>query len=695
MRALAIVLATSAAAVAVWAQARGPSEHGALPLVRLVVYSTGVAYHERRGVLPAGGVAEIPLEPGQLDDVLKTAVVLSEDGVSAIEFVPPESREASFAEAGLDLDAAAAPGFAGILAALEGAEVEVQRRGGDPVSGRLIGLEAARSGETGEAGVAEEPEEGEGAAETEQDPTGGELASIAVFGARGLVRVLLRDVIAVLPRERSRADALGRAVAASSPFPARSVVRVRGGASGGRVAVGYTTEAAVWRTTYRLLLRNAGSRVQGFALVHNNTDEAWSDLEVSLVSGRPRSFLFPLAVPRFARRDLVSPEDGLDVAPQLLTGDARDHLLGGLLSESHGIGGLGTVGYGSGGGGSGFVEHELRSGGRGVSELSIEGPSPLAAAAVSEAGDLFAYTVARPVTLPARTSALLPIVESAILAERADVVDADGAAYSGVRLVNDTELTLEAGTTAVFGDGSFLGETELSRTKPKEVRVLTFGEVLDVEVERTLRRERGPALAVRVRASVPYVEGMERVSHELRVTSRSDRPRTLLVSLEAEGYRVTSGAEEDVRSPGQPRYARLQLGPREVSSATIVEERASARRFDVTEPEVIDGLIETGGLDEAARARLLAARVGAVEAQAALAIIAAQTKRIEVLIADAARLREGLEASGRGGSRGAFDAFAMKLVKNEENVELAKRRKDDAEQQLAEARARALEALED
>jgi hypothetical protein len=75
-------------------------------------------------------------------------------------------------------------------------------------------------------------------------------------------------------------------------------------------------------------------------------------------------------------------------------------------------------GTGSGGGGYGYgsVGTVGRGGGTGtftgVSTLLEGGPTPLAPAAVSEAGDLFLYTVAEPVQLGARTSALLPILDA-------------------------------------------------------------------------------------------------------------------------------------------------------------------------------------------------------------------------------------------------------------------------------------------
>ena len=84
------------------ALAAAPALHQSkLPLKTLVLYENGVGYFERRGPVPSGSVAEIPLEPGQLDDALKSLVVVSAQGVASVEFAPPLSAEAARAMAGL------------------------------------------------------------------------------------------------------------------------------------------------------------------------------------------------------------------------------------------------------------------------------------------------------------------------------------------------------------------------------------------------------------------------------------------------------------------------------------------------------------------------------------------------------------------------------------------------------------------
>src|SRR5690606_23367127 len=64
----------------------------------------------------------------------------------------------------------------------------------------------------------------------------------------------------------------------------------------GKIELGYVAETPVWRTSYRVVLDDAGSAIlQAWALVHNDTDEDWKRVKVELANGEPISFLFPLA----------------------------------------------------------------------------------------------------------------------------------------------------------------------------------------------------------------------------------------------------------------------------------------------------------------------------------------------------------------------------------------------------------------
>src|SRR5258706_9360873 len=56
--------------------------------------------------------------------------------------------------------------------------------------------------------------------------------------------------------------------------------------------------------------------LQGWAIVENQTDNDWNDIELSLVSGRPISFIQELYQPLYIPRPVVQPELFASLRPQ-------------------------------------------------------------------------------------------------------------------------------------------------------------------------------------------------------------------------------------------------------------------------------------------------------------------------------------------------------------------------------------------
>ncbi len=200
----------------------------------------------------------------------------------------------------------------------------------------------------------------------------------------------------------------------------------------------------------------------GLGAPHNDTDENWHNVQVELVNGRPDSFLFPLAAPRYARRELITPKNELSTVPQLM-GRTADTLWGDHVGDSFGAGGLGLTGTGEGGGGYGegiglgsigTVGHGMGTGTGGVGESSLLEVGDLASIAQAkgvESGALFVYSMPSPVALRAHASALVPFVQQTVEAEPIAWFESPGeVARSAVRFVNSTSQALSAGHDVVL-----------------------------------------------------------------------------------------------------------------------------------------------------------------------------------------------------------------------------------------------------
>lgn len=512
-----------------------------LPLRSVRLYETGVGYFERAGGIGARDTS-LPVPASHVDDALKTLVVLSQDArtrVYGLEFASLVSRGMGRALAGLPQGSEDALSFRALLTTLKGTSIEVRAPEGS-LSGRLIDVLPAPPPEASPNKDGKDVKEGPA-------PHGDELVLLMLSESGELHRVSTARLLAVRPLDPSFAPRLRTALDATSQRGAQSQRLLRLlSRDGGPVTLGYVAETPLWRVTYRLVIGPTGKAgvLQGWALVHNDTDEDWGKVRVHLVSGRPDSFVFPLAAPRYNRRELITPDNRLSTVPQLL-GQTADAMWGDHIEDAESVGGLGLSGIGVGGGGTGegtiglgrisTVGHGSGVGGGGTGSSSLLSVGNLAAVAQStgvEAGALFTYSLTEPLDLRAHGSALIPFVQEAVEVEAITWLDGPGAtARSGARLSNSTRQTLPAGTLAVFDVGGLAGETALERLKPGERRFLQYGVDLDVELSKLREQSREEAQRLTFDHDTFEEHFLRRRDVLYRVENRAGQPRTLYVQL--------------------------------------------------------------------------------------------------------------------------------------------------------------------
>jgi hypothetical protein len=559
-----------------------PAAGTTLPLERVRLYETGVGYFERTGVIDGRrGDVSLPVPAGHLDDALKTVVVLSGEGdarVTGIEFRSSASRPLALALAGLPAgDAEERMTHDELLGSLRGAAVELRTRGGSH-NGRLIDVVTPDASTVEQCSAAAKE-----AARPSRDRDGS-LASVLARCERtgastllllttgGAIRRFSADQIdSVRPTDPAFRARLGTALDALGQRGSQTRRQLRLQATPGKkVTLGYVAESPIWRSTYRLVLGGDSEQatLQGWALLHNDTDEDWQKVRVELCNGRPDSFLFPLAAPRYARRELVTPERELSTVPQLLDTTVDNMWVG----ESYGAGGLGLTGVGEGGGGRGegiglgrigTIGHGIRGGGA-SSLLAVGNLAAVQEAEGVEAGALFRYALPSPVDLRAHGSALMPFLSRPVRAHRIALFKTPGAtARSAIHLQNDTGQTLPPGTMALFADGGFAGESALSRTKPSESRIVSFGFDLDVELEQQSARhsDQSRLLVAGTKTLTEHYVRRHQISHQ--IVNRSAAARTVYLHLRfVHNSQITGADRTAFDSEQNAAYAVFEVEPK-------------------------------------------------------------------------------------------------------------------------------------
>jgi hypothetical protein len=117
----------------------------------------------------------------------------------------------------------------------------------------------------------------------------------------------------------------------------RSVYLDSTGTQTREIIADYMIPMPVWKSTYRLIWGPAGEpTLEGWAIVDNTTGEDWSNVQLSLVSGKPISFISRLYEPRYIQRPTAELPEERAQAPVLYQG-----AIGGALGGNATI--VGTV----------------------------------------------------------------------------------------------------------------------------------------------------------------------------------------------------------------------------------------------------------------------------------------------------------------------------------------------------------------
>jgi len=272
-----------------------------LPVRKVVLYKNGIGYFEHLGRVSGNQAVEITLPSGQLNDVLKslTVIDLGRGQVAGVTYDSAAPLERRLGE--LPISLRGATSIADFLNQIRGTRVEVRAPGG-VVAGKLLGAE--RRTKTLPGNITTES-----------------LDVVLWTDAGELRRIELESAESLRLTERALAEDVGRYLDLLTTTHERDVRRLKISTlgSGGRdLYVSYTSEAPIWKTTYRLVLDPAKRPLlQGWAIVDNTTPQDWADVELSLVAGAPVSFVQNLSQPLYARRPVIPLPEGLQVTPQV------------------------------------------------------------------------------------------------------------------------------------------------------------------------------------------------------------------------------------------------------------------------------------------------------------------------------------------------------------------------------------------
>jgi carboxypeptidase family protein len=306
---------------------------------------------------------------------------------------------------------------------------------------------------------------------------------------------------------------------------------------------------------------------------------------------------------------------------------------------------LGGRGVG-GGRGSGFGPGSGGGFGGGVYKARADSE---AAARAQELGDLFEYKLKEPISIQKNRSALVPVVQSAIGAEKVSVWNEQAGLRRPQRalwLTNSTGLTLDGGSFSVLEEETFAGEGIFDPIRPDEKRLVSYATDLALNVSSTQGSEQQRVTRVRVIRGMMTHESEVRETKTYTFRNEDSSPRTVIVEHPVRSGYVLRGTAKPTETTAAWMRFRLEVGAKQTAVLVVEEARPAMANYSISniDGKLIATFVQQGSIDksvEEALRKVLAQKdaIDALEEQKN-----ARDAEMGKIYDDQQRLRENMKA---------------------------------------------------
>jgi hypothetical protein len=307
-------------------------------------------------------------------------------------------------------------------------------------------------------------------------------------------------------------------------------------------------------------------------------------------------------------------------------------------------------------------------------------------------GDLFEYKLKERVTIRKNQSALVPILQTDIAAERVSLWSESLGVARPLRALwvnNASSLTLDGGSFSVLDSNTFAGEGLVEAIKPGERRLLSYATDLGLLVDAKLYSDRERVTRVRIYRGTMTTVSEDREKKTYIVRNEDTTPRTLVIEHPArpEWKLAEDGPKPEEKASGLYRF-RLSVEPKKTERLMISEAKPRYTQYALN--GITDDQIGAFLLQKSINPEIERALRGIVAQESVVADfdakIKAQQKTIDQIFTDQGRLRENMKAlKGSAEERALLQRYTKQL--DEEETQLDALRKQIQETQAQREKA--------
>jgi hypothetical protein len=554
-----------------------PAVAADLPIREVILYKHGVGYFERSGELRAGEMARLDFKASDMNDVLKSLTIVDRNGgvIGGVRYDAAEALDKRLQDFPFAIDRQAS--LAAFLDQMKGARLEL-RLGSDTLAGTIVSARTSKPDE-------KTPERETVVLLTDS----GEIRTFDL-GAASSVKLsdpklqgLLRDYLTVLSGARSK--------------DRRSVYIDAGITTAGtatrQLSASYMTPSAVWKSSYRLIFGpQAEATLEGWAIVDNTSGEDWTNVKLSVVSGRPISFITQLYEPRYVQRPTVELAENQPVAPVVLQG-----------AIAAGRGGAANRAFAA----APAAAREALADSVLLKTESGQASSIAPTTDTRDLGELFEYSFSIPVSVKQGESAMLPFLQQKIGARKLLIYMESFGLHpmNAAEIANSTGKTLDGGPITVYDANAYAGEALVETLKAGDKRLITYGIDLGARVTTAFDSLKANIREIHFTRGVLTTRNAVEETKTYTIKNVDPRRKTVIIEhKQRPGYKLLDGKPSETTADAY-RFE-VNVGGNATETFAVREERVYDQTISITSitPDVIATFLQNKALSEAGRRQL-------------------------------------------------------------------------------------------
>ena len=612
-----------------------------LPVRQVILYKHGVGYFERSGRLAAGESARLDFKAPEMNDVLKSLTIEEKGGgkITGLRYDSSEPLEEKLAEFPFKLGDRQP--FSAVLDQLKGARAEL-RLGSETVSGLIVGGRAIPGDEK--------------RLQVEQLTLlldSGEMRTLDLGAVAGIkfsdpkLQLQFKDYLTALVNARSTER--------------RSVYLDSTDAKAREVFASYMIPSPVWKSSYRLIFDRAPQpTLEGWAIIDNTTGEDWTDVQLSLVSGRPISFITELYEPKYVERPTAELPDEAAARPVIHGGAVAapppPPAPKAMAAPPPRMNQFERM------------EQFAKTAPPQQAMVSTVGET----AAAGEIGELFEYRLPNKVSVRKSESAMLPFLQQKIEVRKL-LIYADQSSQhptNAAELSNSTGKTLDGGPLTVFDGGAYGGEALMETLKSGDKRLISYAVDLGTRITTLFDSKAALVREIHLRRGLLTTRFSSAETRTYTIKNVDQKAKTLILEHPArQGYTLLERKPAE-RTANAYRFE-IKLAPAVEEKFAVNEERVydSSTQVASLTPDILASYTQNRTLSDASRKQLES--IATLKRQIAAADAEARRAESEVasITRDQERIRQNINSLNQvSGQQQQVQTYARQLASQEARI---------------------------